>query len=107
MDLDFLVEIPQGKELPQGCWDTEENLMSSLWSRMEYYLTNVVEEKLPSTVMADILARDIPKWERKDRESPRVLAQKQSKEGEGRWGLGAVMLSSREQMKGIALEIMF
>jgi hypothetical protein len=37
--------IPEDEELPRGKWDSEQEVKTSLYARMEYFLTMIVEEE--------------------------------------------------------------
>jgi len=51
--------IPEDEELPRGKWDSEQEVKTSLYARMEYFLTMIVEEefRLPDNIIADLTNR--------------------------------------------------
>jgi len=89
--------IPQDEELPRGKWDSEEEVNTSLYAKMEYLLTMIVDEeyKLPDNIIADLTNR------------PRPLATKSGRwatHGGGRWGMGPENIHRREIIEAVALE---
>ena len=78
--------IPEGIDRPEGKWENEQEVIDSLWERMEWFLLKVMPknyEELPGTILKNLLARDFEKGDGSWYE-PNMA---QHEEG-GKWGLG-------------------
>ena len=83
--------IPQRTEPPRGEWGSEEEVQTSLYARMEYFLTTIVEKeyRLPDDIIADLTNRMRPT--------------KGGNSG-GRWGMGGENIHRRGKIEAVALE---
>ena len=50
--------LPVGVENPNGLWSNEREVIDSIYERMEYFLCVVHEGKLPTSILANLLARE-------------------------------------------------
>ena len=59
-----LDNIPEGIDRSGGKWENEQEVIDTLWERMEWFLLTVMPKKyeeLPSTILTILLARDFEK----------------------------------------------
>jgi hypothetical protein len=50
--------LPEGIDTPQGKWENEQDVVDSLWERMEWFLLKVMPreyEELPGTILTNLL----------------------------------------------------
>jgi len=89
--------IPQDEELSRGKWDNEEGVKTSLYARMEYFLTMIISEeyRLPDKIIADLTNRLRPLV---------IKSAKRAVYGGGRWGMGSENTYRREYIEAVALK---
>jgi len=89
--------IPQGAETLRGKWDSEEEVKTSLYARMEFFLTMIVDEeyRLPDNVTADLTNRLRPLV---------TKSAARAAHGGGRWGMGPENIHRRGGIEAVALE---
>ena len=95
---------PEGIDIPEGKWDNEQEVIDSLWERMEWFLLKVMPreyEELPGTILKNLLAR---KFEERDGtwDEPNMAQHAQG----GKWGLGEVIKERRDKAGVTPIEVL-
>jgi hypothetical protein len=100
-----LDSIPENVAEPKGLWKNEEEVIESLWERMEWFLLRVMPqeyEELPGTILCNILARGFEQRGDGTWDEPNMA---QNTEG-GTWGLGEVVKERREKAEITPIEVL-
>ena len=95
MAMSTLDITPEGIDRPDGKWENEQEVIDSLWERMEWFLLEVMPrncEELPGTILTSLLAREFEKGDGSWYE-PNMA---QHEEG-GKWGLGQIINERRDK----------
>ena len=83
----------------RGNFETETDQIASLYDRMEYCLGKTHAGKLPDSIVADLLGREMKDWREGREGDPGHTAQRGEQDG-----LGSVDESRREAGRAVALE---
>ena len=94
---------PEGIDRPEGKWGNEQEVIDSLWERMEWSLLKVMPkeyEELPGTILTNLLAREFEgdgSWY-----EPNMA---QHEEG-GKWGLGQIVKERKDAARITPIDIL-
>ena len=91
--------LPVGVDNPNGMWSNEREVIDSLYERMEYFLCVTHKGKLPTSILANLLAREYEDYDKGTVACPR-LAQKPGE----KWGLGPPLADRRDTSRLSPLE---
>ena len=91
--------LPVGVDNPNGLWSNEREVIDSLYERMEYFLCVTHKGKLPTSILANLLAREYEDYDKGTVACPR-LAQKPGE----KWGLGPPLADRRDTSRLSPLE---
>ena len=91
--------LPVGVENPNGLWRNEREVIDSLYERMEYFLCVIHKGKLPTSILANLLAREYEDYYEGTFANPRMA----QKPGE-KYGLGPPLAERRDTSRLSPLE---
>ena len=91
--------LPVEVENPNGLWSDKREVINSLYERMEYFLCVIHKGKLPTSILANLLARGYEDYDKGTFTNPRMA----QKPGE-KWGLGPPLVERRNTSRLSPLE---